>query len=274
MAKVDVRLRLVALILLVLAATAVGFVLARADSSGDAWLVLGTGLALTAVTGALAVTTVRRRRAMREVERYFTLSPEMVILAGFDGYWKRVNPTVEAVFGYTEGEGLARAVLGGVHPDDRERTEEEARRVVAGATALAFENRIMCRDGSYKWIEWTVTPVPEERVMYGVGRDITERRRSDCQQTALQRIATLVTREVPQAEVFSAIAEEIGRLLGTEEIRMLRFDSDSHRSAVVVGSSGRRDPFPLGSRQQLEGDSVASRVHRTGQPARIDDYWV
>src|SRR4051794_8464609 len=269
---IDVRLRLVAPALVVIAVIAGALAVTQIESQRDKVLMLSVGLALVAVSGALAVTTERRRRAMREVERYFTLSPEMVILAGFDGYWKRVNPTVEAVLGYTEREALARPFMEFVHPDDRERTEEEARRVVAGATALAFENRIMCRDGSYKWIEWTVTPVPEERVMYGVGRDITERRRSDCQQTALQRIATLVTREVPQAEVFSAIAEEIGRLLGTEEIRMLRFDSD--RSAVVVGSSGRRDPFPLGSRQQMEGDSVASRVHRTGQPARIDDYWV
>jgi hypothetical protein len=69
------------------------------DSSRDAWLVFGTGLALAAVTGALALTTKRRRRAMREVERYFTLTPEMVLLVGFDGYWKRVNPAVEAVLG-------------------------------------------------------------------------------------------------------------------------------------------------------------------------------
>jgi hypothetical protein len=43
---------------------------------------------------------------------------------------------------------------------------------------------------------------------------------------------------------------------------MLRFDSD--RSAVVVGSSGRHDAFPLGSRQQLKVDSVPSRVCRFG----------
>src|SRR6266511_1194231 len=157
-----------------------------------------------------------------------------------------------------------------VHPDDRERTEQEARRVIGGATTVAFENRIVCRDGSYKWIEWTVTPVPDEHVMYGVGRDVTERRRSESEQTALRRLGTLVAQEVPQSVVFSAIAEEIGRLLGTEEIRMLRFDGD--RSAVVVGSSGSPDALPLGSRQQLEGDTVASRVLRTGRTARIDNY--
>ena len=243
------RLRLTALLLLVIAATAAGFVLTRVDSSRDAWLVLGTGLA--AVTGVLALTRDRRTQAMPEVERYFTLAPEMIILAGFDGYWKRVNPTVEAVLGYTEREWLARPFMEFIHPDDRERSEEETRRVIAGATVRAFEHRVLCKDGSHKWIEWTATPVPEERVIYAVGRDVTDRRRSESEQAALQRIATLVAQEVPQADVFDAIAEEIGGLLGTEEIRMLRFDSDT--SAVVVGGSGRRDA----STPRLEGDSRA-----------------
>ena len=105
-------------------------------------LVFGTGLALAAVAGVLALARDRRRQPMPEVERYFTLAPEMVILAGFDGYWKRVNPTVEALLGYTEREALARPFMEFVHPDDRERSEEVARLVVGGATTRAFENRM------------------------------------------------------------------------------------------------------------------------------------
>ena len=87
---------------------------------------------------------------------------------------------------------------------------------------------------------------------------------------ALRRVATLVARQAPQAEVFHAIAEEIGQLLGTEQIRMLRYEGD--RSAVVVGSSGNDDVVPLGSRQHLDGDTAASRVLQTGRTARIADY--
>ena len=194
----------------------------------------------------------------------------MVIVAGFDGYWKRVNPTVEAVLGYTEREALARPFIEFVHPDDRERTAKEALHVMEGETAFAFEIRMVCKDGSYKWIEWTATPVPEDGVMFGVGRDITERRRAASEQAALRRLATLVAREVPQSELFGAIAEEIGGLLGTGEVRMLRFDVD--RTVVVVGSSGRGQAFPLGSRHKLEDDTVSARVLATGRTARIDDY--
>jgi PAS domain-containing protein len=111
-----VRLRLVALTLLVIAATAAGFVLARVDSSRDAWLVFETALALAAVAGVLALTRDRQRQVMPEVERYFTLAPEIVVLAGFDGYWKRVNPTVEALLGYTEQDWRARPFREFVHP--------------------------------------------------------------------------------------------------------------------------------------------------------------
>ena len=56
------------------------------------------------------------------------------------------------------------------------------------------------------------------------------------EQAALRRVATLVAREASQAEVFTAIAEEIGQLLGTEEIRMVRYEDE--RSAIVAGQLG------------------------------------
>ena len=91
------------------------------------------------------------------------------------------------------------------------------------------------------------------------------------EQAALRRVAELVAREASQKEVFAAIAEEIGRLLGTDEIRMLRYEGDT--SAVVVAGSGdRKDVFPVGFRAPLGGDNAASRVFRTGLPARIEDY--
>jgi GAF domain-containing protein len=91
------------------------------------------------------------------------------------------------------------------------------------------------------------------------------------EQVALRRVATLVAREASQAEVFTAIAEEIGQLLGTEEIRMVRYEDE--RSAMVVASSGEaEDLFPVGTRVSLGGEDAISRVLKTGQPARIDDY--
>ena len=91
------------------------------------------------------------------------------------------------------------------------------------------------------------------------------------EQAALRRVAMLVAREAPQAEIFAGIAEEIGQLVGADYIRMVRFEDD--RMAVVVASAGvNADALPGGSRVALGGNDAISRVFRTGRPARIDDY--
>ena len=91
------------------------------------------------------------------------------------------------------------------------------------------------------------------------------------EQAALRRVATLVARDAPRGEVFTGIASEIGHLFGLEEIRLVRYDED--RTAVVVASSGpTEDFFPVGSRVSEDADSASSRVLRTGEPVRIDDY--
>jgi GAF domain-containing protein len=89
------------------------------------------------------------------------------------------------------------------------------------------------------------------------------------EQVALHRVATLVAREASRAEVFTAIAQEIGRLLGTEECRMLRYEDD--HTAVVLARSGQfGDLMPVGARLSLQDESATARVFRTGRPARID----
>jgi PAS domain S-box-containing protein len=241
------------------------------------WIILAAGLVLACLAAALGVSSVRRTRAQDELDRIFTLSTDLIAVADFDGHFTRVNPAAEQILGYTEEELLTRPYLELVHPDDREKTASEAAAIGHGKTALSFENRYVRKDGSERVLEWTSTPVVEDRLMYAMARDVTERRRAEAEakrladeQAALQRVATLVAREASQAEVFAAIAEEIGQLLGTEEVRMLRYEDD--RSAVVVASRGHKDVLPIGSHLGLEHDSTASRVFRTGRAARIDDY--
>ncbi len=59
-----------------------------------------------------------------------------------------------------------------VHDEDIGTTLDALRRLAAGEPAK-FENRCRCADGSYKWLEWSINPVPEEGLVYAVARDIT-----------------------------------------------------------------------------------------------------
>ena len=99
-----------------------------------AWSQLLSGMNET--MAAFADLHGRRREAELELERVFTMSVDLLCIAGFDGYLKRVNPAWMRTFGYTEQELLSRPFIEFVHPDDRAHTEE-AVGVLAGGRDLA-----------------------------------------------------------------------------------------------------------------------------------------
>ena len=111
------------------------------------------------------------RRAQNELDRIFNLSPDLIAVANFESRFTRVNPAAEQILGYTQDELLERPYLDFVHPDDRERTAAESDAIGQGKTTLSFENRYVRKDGSYRVLEWTVTPVVErERHVRGGAR--------------------------------------------------------------------------------------------------------
>ena len=247
-------------------------------AAGLPWIVLAGGLIVAALGGALGLNAARRARAQEELDRIFTLSQDLIAVADFDGRFTRLNPAAQDILGYTEEELLARPYVDLVHPADRDSTAAEADALAQGKPTLSFENRFIRKDGSLRVLDWTTTPDVENRLMYGVARDVTERRQAEAEvkrladeQAALRRVATLVARDASQAELFTAIAEECAHLFGTADIGMVRYEAD--RDQLVLASAGTfKEVFPTGSRQPLGGENAASRVFRTGQPARIDDY--
>jgi signal transduction histidine kinase len=91
------------------------------------------------------------------------------------------------------------------------------------------------------------------------------------EQAALRRVATLVARAAAPEEVFSAVTEEAGRLLGADHTMMDRYNPDSSRTVVAAWSS-TGPAFPVGNREMLGGRNVPTLVFQTHRAARIDDF--
>lgn len=119
------------------------------------------------------------KAANQELERFFTISLDMVCIAGFDGYFKRINPSWEKVLGFDSEELLCKPYIEFVHPEDRQSTSAQAQKISQGAAVLSFENRYRCKDGSYRWLLWNAAPFTEEKLIYAAARDITERKRAE-----------------------------------------------------------------------------------------------
>jgi signal transduction histidine kinase/putative methionine-R-sulfoxide reductase with GAF domain len=105
----------------------------------------------------------------------------------------------------------------------------------------------------------------------GTGHVATLVRRLADEQRSLRRVATLVAEEAPPPEVFALIVEELGGLLGADEARMGRYDEEGG-ATIVAGWGAFRDSLPVGTRIELDGQTVLARVLETERPARIDDF--
>jgi GAF domain-containing protein len=114
----------------------------------------------------------------------------------------------------------------------------------------------------------------------GTGRDPADQtrlRQLADEQAALRRVATLVAGGARPAEVFTAVADELGRLIGAEATFVSRLDHPSEKGrepagyVTVVGSYGWvSDQVSVGFRTKLLPETIQAAVLRTGRPARVN----
>ncbi len=120
--------------------------------------------------------SAERQHADKQRARFFALSLDLMSIAGFDGYFKQLNPAWEKTLGWSLAELQARPWVDFVHPDDVARTVAEMGRIIAEGTCLLFENRYRCKDGSYRWLQWTAQEIVGQQVLYAIARDVTDRK--------------------------------------------------------------------------------------------------
>ena len=149
-----------------------------------------TALALIEANQQLEEQSIERKRLDDEVDRFFNLSPDLLCFATFEGRFTRVNPSWQRTLGNAADELMAGSFLDLIHPDDRERTVETMQALANGDNVFGFENRYRAKSGEYRLMQWTSTPYLNQRVVYAVARDVTERRRAEAvlQETQLEQM--------------------------------------------------------------------------------------
>ena len=165
----------------------------------------------------------QRRRAEAERDQFFNLAGDLLLIAGFDGYFKRINPAFTATLGYSSEALLARPYLEFVHPEDRAAALAAVEQLRRGETVTGFENRYQHLDGSWRWINWKALPVPEEGLIYCTGRDTTELKQAQEKLADFTRnLETLVmerTRELNESEErFQQLADVMDEVFWIQDL--------------------------------------------------------
>ena len=190
----------------------------------------------------LSAEMAERKQAEHERDRILDLSYDLICIAGMDGYFKYVNPAWEKILGYSQDELLARPFLDFIHPDDNARTDAEMEKLGAGHATIDFENRYIHKNGSIRHVSWVATPLPEEKEIYCIGRDITARKEAEERlQEYQQRLKALasqltITEEKERRVIAADLHDHVGHSLALARMQLntlLETKSEMERNILV-----------------------------------------
>ena len=108
---------------------------------------------------------------------FFELTPDLVWIAGKDGFLKKVNPAVRKKLGYSLEELLSRPVSSFMHPDDVEITLLNRYKLIQGEVMHNFCNRYITKSGDIIWLEWTSIYLSDREIILAFAKDITVRKK-------------------------------------------------------------------------------------------------
>ena len=131
---------------------------------------------LQAVRNGLEQTVTERTR---EVDQMFTASLDLLCVGDVNGLVVRSNPAYQKMTGRTAEQLHGKPFLEFVHAEDLPRALECLPVLASGESLRDFGLRMICTDGSVRWTEWNVIPLPDRKQVYCSGHDVTLRREAE-----------------------------------------------------------------------------------------------
>ncbi|MGY4537842.1 PAS domain S-box-containing protein [Mucilaginibacter sp. UYNi724] len=116
----------------------------------------------------------RRKEELRNFEKLFLFSDDLICITGADGNLKKVNPAFTKILGWDRQFLLETSFFEFIHPDDLELTRAELLKLTTGISTINFLLRIQSKDNGYRLLAWTVTPERSKDNLFAIGRDITD----------------------------------------------------------------------------------------------------
>jgi PAS domain S-box-containing protein len=151
------------------------------------------------------------RQKTEELDQFFNLSPDLLRIANTDGYSLLLNPAWERILGYSREELMAKQFFDFVHPEDLDKTREVVSTLASQQRVIHFENRYRCKDGTYRWLEWTSALAGN--LIYSAARDVTERLKEEVELRQHREELAHVTRVAMMGELTTSLAHEINQPL-------------------------------------------------------------
>lgn len=131
-------------------------------------------------------------------ELFFELSPDLLCIAGYDGYFKKINSAVSELLGYSMEELYSRPINDFVYQEDQEITSKVRTALTQQKPLHNFENRYVTKAGEIVWLAWTSQPVDSDQLIFAIAKNITHKKKLEVERNALISNLTKVNQDLKQ----------------------------------------------------------------------------
>ena len=155
-----------------------------------------------------------------DFEIFFDKSLDLLCVAGYDGFFKRVNPAVSKLLGYSEEELKQHPINDFVFSEDKKSTETARLELKKKVPLFNFENRYLTKDGNIVWLLWTSIPIENEKVVYAIAKNITLQKEIEHERNKHIAELTKINEEYKQLTYTSAhdLRSPVNNLLSVFEL--------------------------------------------------------
>jgi PAS domain S-box-containing protein len=187
--------------------------------------------------------TDRTQESGFRIDTFFEMTPDLVCIAGKDGYFRKINRAVVEKLGYTEQELMSQPVSTFMHPDDRQQTLRQREDLLAGKNLVNFRNRYLTKSGATIWLEWTSIYFPDNEEVFAIAKEVTERKKLEVEiEEAYKKFKSLATHfkssmEEDRKYLARELHEELAQLAS-----VLKTDIDyvrNHEYKLTPAAKGR-----------------------------------
>ncbi|WP_432670721.1 PAS domain-containing sensor histidine kinase [Flavobacterium sp. SM2513] len=129
---------------------------------------------------------------------FFEVSPDLMCIAGFDGYFKKINPSVSKLLGYSEAELLSKPISEFIYKEDKNITATVRGELTKNSPLQNFENRYVTKKGEVVWLAWTSMPNSDDQLIYAIAKNITHKKVLEEERNSLLINFTRINKELKQ----------------------------------------------------------------------------
>jgi PAS domain S-box-containing protein len=188
-----------------------------------------------------------------ELSAFFEMTPDLVCIAGRDGFFRKINLAVIDKLGYTKEELFAAPIASFIHPEDKEITHQTRQEMLQGKPLRNFSNRYVSKSGDIIWLEWTSIYFADSELVFAIAKDVTERKliekEVDEKYNKFKSLATHFKKRIEKDKKSFAyeLHEELAQL-----VSVIKMDID------WIANNMTHSPEPLKNR--IEHASAVSRM--------------